>query len=39
MLRPRIIPCLLINNNDLVNTNKFSLDKSILLKDLQHYLT
>jgi cyclase len=29
MLRPRIIPCLLINNNDLVNTKKFRFDKYI----------
>jgi cyclase len=29
MLRPRIIPCLLINNCDLVNTKKFYFDKYI----------
>ena len=29
MLRPRIIPCLLLNNNDLVNTKKFRIDKYI----------
>lgn len=29
MLRPRIIPCLLINKNDLVNTKNFCIDKYI----------